>query len=98
MSRTKPWLHSLLLCTLFLTFFVLSGCADDAEDKKPDSKEVVATYKGGEVTRAEMDKQYHFQRTLLEPQFPETDDYKSQFLDEYITLHKVMLEQAKKEG
>lgn len=93
MSRTRRTRTYALLCTLLFTLFVLVGCTDDKKDNA-----VVATYQGGEVTQQELDKQYHFQRTLLAPQYPDTDDYRRQFLDEYITLHKVMLAKAKEEG
>jgi len=95
MSRTSRWWNSALLCTLFLTLFIVTGCTDDTDEKNND---VVATYTGGEVKRGELEKQYHFQRTLLSPQYPETEDYKRQFLEEYITLQKVILEKAKSEG
>lgn len=95
MSRTNRWWNSALLCTLFLTIFMIAGCTDTEEKKQDD---VVATYTGGEVKRQELEKQYHFQRTLLSPQYPDTDDYKRQFLEEYITLQKVILEKAKGEG
>lgn len=61
-------------------------------------KTVVATYQGGEVTEAELMKQFHFQRSLLLPTYQESDENKTSFLEEYITLHKVLVEEAKKSG
>ncbi|KEO83119.1 peptidylprolyl isomerase [Tumebacillus flagellatus] len=59
---------------------------------------VVATYSGGQVLQSEFEKQFHFQRTLLLPDYKESDDNKKSFLNEYITLHKILVEEAKKAG
>jgi foldase protein PrsA len=59
---------------------------------------IVATYAGGQVTEAEFMKQFHFQRSLLLPTYQESDENKKSFLLEYITLHKVLVEEAKSAG
>ncbi|MGZ4133935.1 MAG: peptidylprolyl isomerase, partial [Tumebacillaceae bacterium] len=60
--------------------------------------DVVATYKGGQVTEAEYRKQFNFQRKLIVPTYEETNDSRMQFLQEYVTLHKVMVPLAKQAG
>lgn len=59
---------------------------------------VVATYKGGVITREEFQKQYALQRQLLLPQHSESKEEQAAFLKEYILLRKVILPQAKEAG
>jgi foldase protein PrsA len=63
-----------------------------------NDSDVVATFSGGQVTEAEYRKMFNFQRKLIVPTFEETNDSRTQFLQEYITLHKIMVPQAQKAG
>lgn len=65
---------------------------------KPGNPSVLATYKGGEIRQEEFQKQFNFQRKLLVPSFPDTEQEKRNFLEQYILLRKVILPQAKKAG
>ncbi|PWK07896.1 peptidylprolyl isomerase [Tumebacillus permanentifrigoris] len=92
MSRRKKSLAltlSLFAC-LAVALVPTAGCNA--------GKTVVATYQGGEVTEAEMMKQFHFQRSLLLPSYQESEENKKSFLHEYITLHKVLVAEAKTAG
>jgi len=79
----------MLVAALVPAVYLLSG---------PSDGDVVATYAGGVVTRAEFEKQFAFQRKLLLPSLEETTESREAFLQEYVALHKLMIEAAKKEG
>jgi foldase protein PrsA len=63
-----------------------------------DTSKIVATYKGGQITQNEMDHEFKIQRLLVNPSYPSSNEYKDQFLHEYITLYKIIVPEAKKEG
>jgi foldase protein PrsA len=95
MSKTKKRgraLVSALLAGVLVTTLFVGGCFGGAD------KTVVATYTGGEVSKSEFEKQYHFQRDLVLPTFPATAENQTRFLQDYITMYKVLLKQANGEG
>lgn len=62
------------------------------------ASDIAATYRGGQVSEAEYQKQFDFQRKLIVPTYEENQQTRAEFLQEYITLHKVMIAQAKQAG
>jgi foldase protein PrsA len=94
MFRKRRWVVGasvLLVLVLVLSLVVWRG-------KAGQSQSVVATYSGGVITREEFEKQFLFQRKLLVPSYPDTDEAKRAFLEEYILLRKIILPQAKAAG
>ncbi|UOF91817.1 peptidylprolyl isomerase [Fodinisporobacter ferrooxydans] len=73
----------------------LTGCGATGTQPTTNSP-VVATYKGGQITQTELDKEYDIQRLLVNPSYPTTNQFKENFLKEYITLYKVIEPEAKK--
>ena len=62
------------------------------------SKSAVATYNGGSISKEEFDRQFAFQRLLIQPDYQATDEAKRQFLEQYIVLNKVIADAAVKDG
>lgn len=97
LSKTKPWKMLAVSLTAALSIAVLSACGNS------DDKEAVATYKGGEVTAAEFNKE---QRTMkfLSPEYAqlmELPDFQEYMLKQEIAfeyLESQAGEEAKKAG
>ncbi|MBL0389103.1 peptidylprolyl isomerase [Tumebacillus sp. ITR2] len=88
--KKRLWLAIPTVLLLVAALLPATGCNTDSG--------VVATYSGGQVLQSEFEKQFHFQRSLLLPTYQESDDNKKSFLTEYITLHKILVDEAKKAG
>ncbi|MDI3256766.1 MAG: peptidylprolyl isomerase [Kyrpidia sp.] len=72
-----------------LAAFAVSGCG---------RSDVVATFDGGQVHQAELDKQFKLQRMLIAPQYPDTPQNRLEVLQQYIVMHDVLEPKAKQEG
>ncbi|ATY83628.1 hypothetical protein CVV65_00400 [Kyrpidia spormannii] len=84
--------YSRLAGAVFVTLFAilaLAGCG---------SSDVVATFDGGQVHRAELDKQFKLQRLLIAPQYPDTPQNRLEVLQQYIVMHDILDQKAKQEG
>jgi foldase protein PrsA len=90
-NRRKMWVISVVLLIALVSSLLPLGFFSFG------SREV-ATYSGGSITEDEFERQFAFQRRLLMPSFPTTEENRRRFLEEYIVLHKVIVEKAKAEG
>ncbi|MBX6395125.1 MAG: peptidylprolyl isomerase [Alicyclobacillaceae bacterium] len=83
-NRWNRWIVALSAAVVFL-----AGCGQS---------DVVATYDGGEVHRAELDKQFRLQRMLIAPQFPDTPESRLELLEQYVVIHDILGQKARQEG